>query len=117
MQPIDQLLLECCKKALHPRVIKAAMCSSHALPNDAMLRDQRAVFPAGILAAIIGMQDHPCLIRIPGHGVAQRIAAQAGTHVRAHGITNHRAIETIQNRGKIQLQQLNLTTTMTSSKI
>ena len=81
VKPINQFLFERCKKAFHPRVIKTAVCASHALPNGSIPSEQRAVFLAGVLAAVIRMKDQTRLIAIAGKCMAKRIAALARAHM------------------------------------
>ena len=74
-KPINQFFFERCKKTFHPRVIKAAMCASHALSNGSILSEQRTVFLAGVLTAVIRMKDQTGPITIAGNCMAKRIAA------------------------------------------
>ena len=64
VEPVDQLLFERCEKALHARIIKAAMGAPHTLPDGAELGDHCPVFLTGVLAAVVGMQDQPLLVTI-----------------------------------------------------
>ena len=75
VKAINQLLFEGCKKTFHPRIVKTAMCASHTLTNGFMLSEQRTVFLAGVLAAMIRMKDQTSLIAIAGNCIAKRIAA------------------------------------------
>lgn len=64
IEPVDQFLLQRCEKALHARVVKAAMRTAHALPDGTELRNRRPVFLAGVLAAVVGVQYQTLLITI-----------------------------------------------------
>ena len=64
MEPVNQLFLQRCEKALHARIIKAAMGAPHTLPDRAELGDHCPVFLTGVLAAVIGMKDQPLLVTI-----------------------------------------------------
>ena len=57
-QAVDQLLFQRCEKALHPCIVKAAVRAPHALTDRAILCNQLPIFPAGVLTAMVGMQDH-----------------------------------------------------------
>ena len=57
-QTINQFLLERSEKTLHARVIKAAVCAAHTLSALSVLYKQRTVLPAGVLLAVVGMQDY-----------------------------------------------------------
>lgn len=60
VQAVDhRLLLERREKALHARVVKAAMRTAHTLSYGVELGNHRPVFSTGILAALAGMQDPP----------------------------------------------------------
>ena len=75
VKSINQLFFERCKKTFHPRIVKTAVCASHALPNGSILGKQRTVFPAGVLAAVIRMKDQTGLMTIAGNCMAKRITA------------------------------------------
>lgn len=75
VKAINQLLFEGCKKTFHPRIVKTAMCASHTLTNGFMLSEQRTVFLAGVLAAMIRMKNQTGLITIAGNCIAKRITA------------------------------------------
>ena len=75
VKAINQLLFEGCKKTFHPRIVKTAMCASHALSNGSILSEQRTVFPTGVLAAVIRMKDQTGPITIAGNCMAKRITA------------------------------------------
>ena len=53
VEPVDQLFLQRCEKALHARVVEAAMRPSHALPDGTKPRNRCLVFLAGVLAAVV----------------------------------------------------------------
>ena len=75
VKPINQLFFERCKKTFHPRIVKTAMCASHALSNGSILSEQRTVFPTGVLAAVIRMKDQTGPITIAVNCMAKRITA------------------------------------------
>ena len=75
VKSINQLFFERYKKTFHPRIVKTAVCASHALTNGSILGKQRTVFPAGVLAAVIRMKDQTGLITIAGNCMAKRITA------------------------------------------
>ena len=64
VESVDNLFLQRCEKALHARVVKAAMRTAHALPDGTELRNRRPVFLAGVLAAVVGVQYQTLLITI-----------------------------------------------------
>lgn len=100
--PIYYFFFERSKKALHMNTVKATVCTPHTLPDRSVSGKHRAIFSAGILAAVIRVQDHPRLVTIVGNHIAERVTAQAGTHMRTHCKADRRAVKTIQNRSEIQ---------------
>ena len=64
VEPVDQLFLQRCEKALHARIIKAAMGAPHTLPDGAELRNRRPVFLTGVLDAVVGVQYQTLLVTI-----------------------------------------------------
>lgn len=64
LEPVDQFLLQRCEKTLHARVVKAAMRAAHALPDGTEPGEHRPVLLAGVLAAVVGMQNQTFLVTI-----------------------------------------------------
>ena len=64
VEPVNQLFLQRCEKALHARIIKAAMGAPHTLPDGAELRNRRPVFLTGVLDAVVGVQYQTLLVTI-----------------------------------------------------
>ena len=64
LEPVDQFLLQRCEKTLHARVVKAAMRAAHALPDGTEPGEHRSVLLAGVLAAVVGMQNQTFLVTI-----------------------------------------------------
>lgn len=102
MQAINHFFLERGEETLHTRIIKATVCASHALSDRAVLVNQLAILPAGVLAAMVGMQNEILLVPVAGDRITERCAAQAGMHVRLHGESDDHTIETVHNCGKIE---------------
>ena len=75
VEPVDDFFLQRCEKALHTRIVEAAVRAAHALPDGTQPCDQHPVFLAGILASMVGMQDQTFLITVAGNRIAQGIAA------------------------------------------
>ena len=64
LEPVDQFLLQRCEKTLHARIVKAAMRAAHALPDGTEPGEHRPVLLAGVLAAVVGMQNQTFLVTI-----------------------------------------------------
>ena len=99
--PVDQLLLQRSKEALHPRVVVAAARAAHAL-RGSQRRQLIAVGLAGELAAPVAVDDHSPVAEMPAHA-PQRRHAQLGAHVVGHGEAHDLAVETVQHGGKVEL--------------
>ena len=61
---VDDLFFQRRKKVLYACVVEAAMCPSHALLDGTKFRNRRPVFPAGVLAAMVGVQYQTLLVTI-----------------------------------------------------
>lgn len=78
---VDDLFFQRRKKVLYACVVEAAMCPSHALLDGTKFRNRRPRFPAGVLDAVVGVQDQTLLVTITQNRVMQGVAAQVGTHM------------------------------------
>lgn len=102
VQPVDQLFFQRCEKALHPCVIETTVCSPHALLESIFVK-QFAVFMAGILCTVVGMQDQISTISVARNRITNSCAAQTGARMCIHRKTDDCAVKTIHKRSKIQL--------------
>ena len=64
VESVDNLFLQRCEKALHARVVETAMRPPHALSDGTKPGNHRSVLLAGVLAAVVGVQEQALFITI-----------------------------------------------------
>lgn len=101
-EPVKQILFQGGEKAFHPGVVKAASGASHALP-ELVMSEGISVFPAGILAAPVRMQNQTGPLSETADSVMKSGNTKPGLFMLPHRKSNDGAVETVQNGGKIQL--------------
>jgi hypothetical protein len=97
----DAFHFEVQEEALHDRVVPTITFAAHAA-HQAVLRQQRLMQRAGVLAATVRMHDQ-ARCRLPLHnGQLQRPAHQTGLHIRSHRPAHHLARKQVQHHRQVQ---------------
>src|SRR5205807_297529 len=98
---VDELGFQSVEETLHWRIVLAVALAAHRLDDSGGVQDV-AVVAGGVLAAAVGMMDQACSRALPLDCHGERGDGEFGTHVIAHGPTNHLAAEQVEDYGQVE---------------